>query len=185
MYTIEAERRRVKTHRVVSVLLFLCCLAVCGTFAISAWSSSKVEQDLRSKLVQSRADREQVAAERKLHQETASKLTEATTQITILQQELATERLDEMRAKAADLVVTGAAESHQPVAVRKLTLRGSRRVHISPPSGSSRRPSSSWSALPERMSGLERSITATRTAKVGGSGPDRSLVPTSASDRCR
>jgi hypothetical protein len=113
MYAIEAERRRVKAHRIVSVLLFLWCLAVCGTFAISAWSSSKVEQDLRSKLVQTRADREQVAAERMLHQETASKLAESTTQIAVLQQELAVvaKRLEEMRAKVVDPAVTGAAES--------------------------------------------------------------------------
>jgi uncharacterized protein HemX len=114
MYEIEAERRRVKAHRIVSVLLFLWCLAVCGTFAISAWSSSKVEQDLRSKLAQTRTDREQVAAaERKLHQETGSRLAEATAQIGVLQQELAiaTKRLEEMRTKAADPVVTGATES--------------------------------------------------------------------------
>ena len=83
MYEIEAEQRRVKTHRIVSALLFLWCLAVCGTFAIWAWSSSKVEQDLRSKLVQTRADREEVAAERMLHQETASKLGEAKVQIAV------------------------------------------------------------------------------------------------------
>jgi hypothetical protein len=113
MYASEAERRRVKAHRIVTVLLFLWCLAVCGTFAISAWSSSKVEQDLRSKLVQTRADREQVAAERMLHQETASKLAEATTQIAVLQQELAVaaKRLEEMRAKVVDPAATGAAES--------------------------------------------------------------------------
>jgi uncharacterized protein HemX len=113
MYEIEAERRRVKTHRIVTVLLFLWCLAVCGTFAISAWSSSKVEQGLRSKLVQTSADREQDAAERKLYQETAGKLAEATTQITRLQQELAaaTKQLEEISSKAADPVVTGAAES--------------------------------------------------------------------------
>ena len=113
MYEMEAERRRMKTHRIVSLLLFLWCLAVCGTFAISAWSSSKAEQELRSKLLQTSADREQMSAERKLHQETASKLAEATIQITVIQQELATatKRLEEMRAKAADPVVTGAAES--------------------------------------------------------------------------
>jgi uncharacterized protein HemX len=111
MYEMEAERRRMKTHRIVSLLLFLWCLAVCGTFAISAWSSSKAEQELRSKLLQTSADRDQMAAERKLHQETASKLAEATMQITVLQQELATatKRIEEMRAKAADPVVTGAA----------------------------------------------------------------------------
>jgi hypothetical protein len=53
------------------------------------------------------------SSERKQHQETASKLAEATMQITVLQQELATatKRIEEMRAKAADPVVTGAAES--------------------------------------------------------------------------
>jgi len=113
MYEIEAERRRVKTHRIVSVLLFLWCLAVCGTLAISAWSSSKVEQGLPSQLLQTSADREQAAAERKLHQETARKFAEASTQIAVLQQELAaaTKQLEEMRSKAADPVVTGAAES--------------------------------------------------------------------------
>jgi hypothetical protein len=103
----------VKTHRIVSVLLFLWCLAVCGAFAISAWSSSKVEQDLRSKLVQTRADREEVAAERMLHQETASKLGEAKAQIAVLQQELATatKRLEKMLSKAAEPVATEANES--------------------------------------------------------------------------
>ena len=36
MYDTELERRRVRTHRIASLLLFVWCLAVCGAFAYSA-----------------------------------------------------------------------------------------------------------------------------------------------------
>jgi len=109
MYDIELERRRVRTHRIVSLLLFVWCLAVCGAFAYSAWSSWKLEQELHSKLAQANADGNQILAEKVHHQEVIRKLAEARMQIAALEHELAgaRKRLEDIHAGATDPVATG------------------------------------------------------------------------------
>src|SRR5215207_8817995 len=112
MYDIELERRRVSTHRIASLLLFVWCLSVCGAFAYSAWWSWKIEQELHSKLAQASADRDRTAAEGIQHQEAIRQLAEARTQVAVLEHELAgaRKRLEEVHATATDPVATGSSD---------------------------------------------------------------------------